>query len=271
MLRTPLPTRSTSLLHGADRGAPAWVDLGTTAGTATAARFYCGLFGWSVVARHRPLDDSIGYWTFRQGGRDVGGLAPAKEATWTVYIAVADVDATAGTVADNGGEVLVGPMTVEAGRMAVCADPCGASFVVWQPDRDAGADAGIEAEDEADSFTAYQLACRDVERAKRFYGAVFGWDAKTTPLAGGSSYTEFVLTGTERRVAGMVEMDERWQAGGPARWMFHLEVRDTDRTAARAAELGGRVSVAPFDLPHVGRLAVLNDPERAVFSVLQAA
>jgi uncharacterized protein len=265
MNRTPLATRSTSLLHCADRGAPAWVDLGTTAGTATAARFYCGLFGWSVVARHRPLDDSIGYWTFRQGGKDVGGLAPAKEATWTVYIAVADVDATACAVADNGGAVLVGPMSVDAGRMAVCADPCGASFVVWQPDRD------DDVEDETASSMTYQLACRDVDGAKRFYGAVFGWDAKTTPLAGGSSYTEFFHPGTDRRVAGMVEIDDRWQADLPARWMVHLEVGDTDRTAARAAELGGKVTVAPFDLPNVGRLAVLNDPERAVFSVLQAA
>jgi uncharacterized protein len=48
-------------------------------------------------------------------------------------------------------------------------------------------------------------------------------------------------------------------------------VSDTDQTAARAAELGGMVSVEPFDLPNVGRLAVLNDPEHAAFSILQAA
>jgi predicted enzyme related to lactoylglutathione lyase len=242
--------------------------LGTTAGTASAARFYCGLFGWSVVARHRPLDDSTGQWTFRQGGRDVGGVAPAKEATWTVYIAVTDVEATARAVADNGGAVLVGPMTVDGGRMAVCTDPCGASFVVWQCDRDAG-----EAPEDADDGSAvtYQLACRDVDGATRFYGTVFGWDARTTPLTGGSSYTEFLDPGTGRRVAGMVEIDRRWRLDVPARWMLHLQVGDTDRTAARAAELGGRVSVPPFDLPNVGRLAVIDDPERAVFSVLQAA
>lgn len=254
-------------LHCVDPGAPAWVDLGTTAGTTTAARFYCSLFGWSVVARHRPLEDPVGYWIFRRGGKDVGGLVPAKEATWTVYMAVTDVDAMARAVTDNGGAVLVGPMTVDVGRMVVCADPMGASFVMWQPDQDAE----VDAEEEAGSVTSYQLACRDIDAAKRFYGLVFGWEAKTTLLAEGSTYTEFFHAGTERRVAGMVEMDERWQRDVPARWMLHLEVSDTDRTAARAAELGGIVSVAPFDLPNVGRLAVLNDPERAVFSVLQAA
>jgi uncharacterized protein len=267
MNHTPLATRSTSPLRCSDRGAPAWVDLGTAAGTATAAKFYCGLFGWSVVARHRPLDDSNGYWTFRKGGKDVGGLAPADEATWTVYIAVADVDATACAVADNGGTVLVGPMAVDAGRMAVCADPLGASFVAWQPDRDEDDAVGSS----GTSSTSYQLACRDVEAAKRFYGAVFGWDARTTPLAGRSSYTEFLHPGTERQVAGMVAMDSRWRGDLPARWMVHLAVGDTDRTAARATELGGRVTVAPFDLPNVGRLAVIDDPEHAAFSVLQAA
>jgi predicted enzyme related to lactoylglutathione lyase len=253
--------------HSADLGAPAWVDLGSPAGTTTAARFYCGLFGWSVVARHRPLEDPVGYWIFQQGGKDVGGLAPAEEATWTVYVTVTDVDAMARAVTGNGGAVLVGPMTVDAGRMVVCADPLGASFVMWQPDRDAE----VDVEDEAGSFTSYQLACRDADAAKTFYGAVFGWEAKTTVLAEGCTYTEFFHPGTERTVARMVEMNERWPTDVPASWMVHLEVSDTDRTAARAAELGGMVSVAPFDLPNIGRLAVLNDPERAVFSVLQAA
>jgi uncharacterized protein len=271
-IRGLAPVRSKgSMADAAPMSRTPLATLGTTAGTATAARFYCGLFGWSVVARHRPLEDSTGHWTFRQGGRDVGELAPAKEATWTVYIVVADVDATACAAADNGGAVLVGPMTVDSGRMAVCADPCGASFVLWQPDRDADGEAHDEPDGDAGSGTTYQLACRDVDGAKRFYGAVFGWDARTTPLTGGSSYTEFFHAGTERRVAGMVEIDERWQLDVPGRWMVHLHVGDTDRTAARAAELGGRVSVAPFDLPNGGRLAVLNDPERAVFSVLQAA
>jgi predicted enzyme related to lactoylglutathione lyase len=249
-------------------GAPAWVDLGTRAGTTTAARFYCSLFGWSVVARHRPLEDPVGYWIFQQGGKDVGGLAPATDATWTVYMGVTDVDAMAQAVTDNGGAVLVGPMTVvDTGRMAVCADPLGASFVLWQPDQDSE----VDVVNETGSFTTYQLACRDVDAAKRFYGSIFGWEAKTTPLADGSTYTEFFHPGAERSIAGMVGVNERWDEDVPPRWMIHFAVTDTDRTAARAADLGGMVSVAPYDLPNVGRIAVLNDPESAAFSVLQAA
>jgi predicted enzyme related to lactoylglutathione lyase len=261
-------------LRSVEPGAPAWVGLGTTKETGTAARFYCGLFGWSVVARHRPLDDSVGYWIFRQDGRDIGGLAPDGGSAWTVYMSVSDVDVTAQAVTDHGGVVLEGPMTiVEAGRLALCADPLGATFVLWQPDGDSeGA-----AVDEAGSCTWYQLTCCDAEVAGRFYGAVFGWEARTIGLAGGSTYTELFHPGTERRVAGMLELNEPRRADvrdGPnarSQWMIHFAVTDADHVAARAAELGGVVSVAPFDLPDVGRIAVLNDPESAVFSVLQAA
>jgi uncharacterized protein len=59
-----------------------------------------------------------------------------------------------------------------------------------------------------------------------------------------------------------------WLTDSPS-WMIYFAVADTDLTAARAAELGGTVSVEPFDLFNVGRVAVLNDPEGASFSILQ--
>jgi hypothetical protein len=67
----------------------------------------------------------------------------------------------------------------------------------------------------------------------------------------------------------MVQMDELWPEDIPPHWMIYFAVADTDLTAARAAELGATVSVEPFDLFNVGRVAVLNDPEGASFSILQ--
>jgi hypothetical protein len=66
----------------------------------------------------------------------------------------------------------------------------------------------------------------------------------------------------------MMPMDESWPAAVPAHWMVYFAVDDTDATAAKAAELGGQVSVPPTDIPP-GRFAVLNDPQGAVFSVLK--
>lgn len=252
-------------------GAPAWGDLGTAAGTVVAARFYCSLFGWSVVARHRPLDDRVGYWTFQQDGTDVGGLAPARDAAWTVYIAVPDVDAVARAVVDNGGTVLAGPMTVDAERVVVCGDPCGATFVVRQSDQGGEPHAGDQFGEEAVPMAPYLLACRDVEAAKVFYAAVFGWEAVTTHVAGESTYAEYFRPGSGRCVAHMVEIEGRWPEDVPAGWMPHLPVADTDGTAARAAELGGTVAVAVVEFPTIGRLAVLRDPEGAAFAVSQPA
>ena len=66
-----------------------------------------------------------------------------------------------------------------------------------------------------------------------------------------------------------MRFDELWPDDIPPHWTLYFAVADTDLTAARAAELGATVSVAPFDLFNLGRVAVLNDPEGASSSILQ--
>ena len=56
----------------------------------------------------------------------------------------------------------------------------------------------------------------------------------------------------------------------PSHWMMYFGTADTDATAARVKELGGVVSVEPFDLS-AGRVAVLNDPTGNAFSVIRFA
>jgi uncharacterized protein len=254
-------------------GAPAWVDFGTVAGTSAAARFYCSLFGWRVVARHRPLDDSVGYWVFSDHGTEIAGLGPAREAAWTVYVAVTDLDATALAVTAGGGSVVFGPTTVDdLGRMALCQDPEGATFAIWQGDQapQPGSMASAAAAPTSPGPACFQLVCRDVERATRFYEAVFGWTAGSAPGPADSAYVELHHPFTRQPVAGVVEIDERWD-DVRAHWTAPFTVADLDDCTTRAAALGGRVSVAPFDVPRVGRMAVLNDPEHAPFAVMQAA
>ena len=66
-------------------------------------------------------------------------------------------------------------------------------------------------------------------------------------------------------------MNEQWPEEIPAHWMAYFAVVDADAAARKVAELGGTVSVEPFDLPDVGRIAVVNDLEGAVFSVMAPA
>lgn len=260
-------------MQRAETGAPAWVDLRTTAGTADAARFYCSLFGWTVVARHRPLDEPAGYWVFQHGDVAVGGLATDDDDSWTMHVRVADVRATALAVAAHGGIVVAAPVrTLDGGRMAVCADPEGARFAVWEsPGGEDEADPGRAVAVSSPSAPGYQLLCTDAVAAADFYGAVLGWDTEVVPCAEGARCARFLHPDTGRPVGMAVEVASGTPGHPPARWTVHLTVTDADEAVARAAELGATVSVAPFNLPDGGRVAVLDDPEHATFSIVQAA
>ena len=251
-------------------GTPSWVDLGTPDRDGAAA-FYGGLFGWTAEDIS-PGEDAGGYRVLRLGGADVGGLGPQQgpATAWAAYVAVDDADAALAHVGELGGSVLMGPIDVfTQGRMAVVADDQGAPISLWQ----AGDNQGADLKGEPGSFSRIELSCPDAARAKTFYGGLFGWTAQSYPYGDGgtSSYTEFATAGSGTVVAGMIQAPDQWRTEGPAAWAVYFEVADTDATTARAVELGGSVSVPPFDIPHVGRVAVLADPYGAGFTVLTRA
>jgi uncharacterized protein len=245
-------------------GTPSWVDLASP-DLVVSARFYGGLFGWETASRG-PAYLTGGYLTFQVEGRDVAGLAPLgaseESPAWTMHVAVRDVDEVEAVVVSNGGATLVAPADVrDEGRTALFADPTGAVFGVWEARNHAGADlVGVPG-----SMCWGQLASRNIDASKRFYGAVFGWRSLTSPYET-STYTRFRLDG--REVAGMVEMDRSWPRGLPSHWMPYFAVDDCDAVAALATELGGDVPVEPYDMESIGRAAVLGDPHGAVFTVL---
>jgi uncharacterized protein len=244
-------------------GTPAWVDLASP-DMVVSARFYGGLFDWDT-ARRGPVELTGGYLTFQVQGRDVAGIAPlAGDAipAWTSYMVVRDADEVEAAVVSNGGATLEAPSDVlDLGRTALLADPTGAVFAIWQPQEYQGAD--LLGTTGALCWT--QLASRNIEAAKRFYNAVFGWQGFTTPYET-STYTRFHLDGCE--VAGMIEMDRSWPRDLPSHWMAYFAVDDCDEVAERAIALGGDVAVEPYDMPGMGRAAVLGDPHGAVFTVL---
>ena len=126
------------------------------------------------------------------------------------YITVADADATAARVGELGGRSSSQPMDVmTAGRMAVCTDPAGAAFSLWQAGDHAWARAWPTSRA---AFAWNELMTDDVEGAKAFYGALFGWEAET--VAGAMPYTEFKLDG--RSVAGMMAKPPDHAGRGPA-------------------------------------------------------
>ena len=265
-------------------GVPCWVDTSQPDPEAT-VDFYSGLFGWEFRDAMPPGSEGK-YFIAQIRGGDVAGVGSIPEgappqAMWNTYVWVDSADETATRVRDAGGTVGMEPFDVgDAGRMAVCIDPEGAAFCVWQAKENKGA----RIVNEHGSLNFNDLNTRDVEGAKSFYGTVFGW--QTLELGGGfemwtlpgyGDYLERLNPGMRK---GMAEMGapagfedvvasivpiSADQPDVPAHWNVTFAVDDADAIASKATELGGNVIAPPFDAPWV-RMTVIADPQGATFT-----
>jgi hypothetical protein len=115
----------------------------------------------------------------------------------------------------------------------------------------------------------YELNSQDVEKAKEFYQGLFGWkieQSKVTEMA----YSEIHRGDTA--IGGMMQIDKQWGENWekiPTHWMTYIAVNNCDETLEKITANGGNVCVPAFDAPNVGRMAVVNDPSGATFSVIQ--
>jgi uncharacterized protein len=262
-------------------GVPCWIDTSQPDPDA-ALPFYSGLFGWEFEDVMPPGAPGR-YFMARIRDLDAAAVGSIPEgapqmATWNTYVWVDGADETASKVRGAGGQVVMDPFDVmDSGRMAVFSDPEGAVFCVWQPKEHKGA--GVV--NEAGSLNFNGLGTRDVDAAKRFYGAVFGWQTMTVgggaelwTLPGYGDHLEERDPGLRRRtaefggppgfedvVASINPISDN-EPNTPPHWSVTFAVDDADATAAKATELGGTVIVPPFDAPWV-RMTIINDPQGA--------
>jgi predicted enzyme related to lactoylglutathione lyase len=199
---------------------------------------------------------------FQLRGKQIAGVSalmdPGQPAVWSTYVATDDADAAVARAKDAGGQAIVEPMDVmDAGRMAFVTHPAAGAVGVWQPGRHTGA----ELVNEPGALSWNQLHTRDKDAAAAFYGEVFGW---TPQDFGGMA----VFNLGENGIGGLADMPPGTPDEVPPFWMTVFGTDDTDAAAAKAAELGGQVASPPFDIPDVGRFAVLADPQGVFFGVI---
>jgi predicted enzyme related to lactoylglutathione lyase len=114
------------------------------------------------------------------------------------------------------------------------------------------------------AFSWSELQTSDPEGAKIFYAKLFGWSTRDRETPNGR-YTTCQVG--EQSVAGITKIQPEAPSMQPT-WGTYVTVRNVDETLALAASLGGRTVLSPADIPGVGRMAVLQDPQGALLSII---
>jgi uncharacterized protein len=240
-------------------GFPCWVDLAVRDVDAALA-FYSNVMGWTPGERSGPEFGGYAMW-FRDDvpAAGVGPIDGDSPASWTVYLATHDMDASLQTVADAGGRALSPVMSIgPLGRMAVVADPADAVFGLWE----AADFAGFARISEPGFLDWCDVQSTDVAASRDFLTRLFGYhESVPDPAPPMESYRQLDIAGTPA-IGTMAAF-----AAPVSFWMAYFEVTNADAACGAASAGGGSVLHGPEDTPF-GRLATIADPEGAVFSVI---
>lgn len=245
-----------------------WADAGTT-DLGAAKQFYGEVLGWTFM--DTPMGEGMVYSTAQVGGKRACAIYPQPPQMremgipphWMLYVAVDDVDATAAKVEGLGGKLMMQPFDVMSqGRMAVIQDPTGAAVGLWQAKNHIGAT--IKGAPGAMCWS--ELMTTDTGKAAAFYAGLLGWNAKDSGMPG-MDYTLFQAG--EEQVGGMMKITPQMGPMPPC-WVVYFMVDDCKAAAERATRREGKVLMPPTDIPTVGCISTLQDPQGAVFAILSA-
>jgi uncharacterized protein len=108
------------------------------------------------------------------------------------------------------------------------------------------------------SFCWNELMTRNAERARKFYEQTIGWTFEPMEMPNGGTYWCAMLGG--KPIAGIFSIDAPEFDGVPESWMSYLAVDDVDARVAAAVKAGAKLMKPIFDVPGVGRIAILMEP-----------
>jgi len=240
-----------------------WINM-LTPQPDRARAFFGHLLGWSYFEM-----PGLGHG-MRVGGRDVGGLfdidgpntPPGLTPLIGVMVKVDNVDAVCAKIRSLGGTAKPAFDILEQGRMAVCTDPNGAQFDVWEPKKMHGTDVDSALHGAPCWF---ETLTNDVDRATEFYSGLFDWTPDVMWMPG-YHYTTFKLG--DAYVAGLMRITPEMGTMRP-HWGTYFTVKDVDETARGAVGLGARLCVPARDIPGVGRFCGITSPQGVTFYAIK--
>lgn len=243
-------------------GTPCWADAMFT-DLEGAKSFYGDVLGWTFGEAQSEYGN---YTQAYVDGKAVAAVVPPMpdqegQSAWCLYLASADVEATAAKIRQNGGEVLMEPMQVgDFGSLLLARDPSGVVFGAWQ----AGTHEGFEAKGVPGAYAWAEVFTREPEKSDAFFPAVFGYSAKQME----DPQVDFRMFDVgEDTVLGRMKMTEDFPPEMPPYINVYFAVDDCDVAIKSATELGGVLRFGPMNTPF-GRFAALSDPQGASFSVI---
>jgi predicted enzyme related to lactoylglutathione lyase len=225
-----------------------------------AMEFFGELLGWAY-SEIPGLGHSISV-----GGKSVGGLfdlhgpntPPGLPPVIGVMVKVESADAVCERVQSLGGRTKPAFDIGEQGRMAVCFDPNGGEFDIWEPRKLQGTEVDSTLHGAPSWF---ETLTTDVDRARSFYVDLLGWTPEIQQNSHGS-YTTFNLGGTP--TAGMMTITPE-MGPVPPHWGVYFTVNDIEKSAKRATDLGATLFVPPTNIPDVGRFCGVTSPQGVRF------
>ncbi|WP_260220853.1 VOC family protein [Streptomyces gossypii] len=233
---------------------------------APAQEFYSTVLGWTF----RP-DESLGeeFSVAMADGETVAGVAAVTPTigvavAWTPYFYVDGADPVAARIWERGATMAIGPMRLGNGRVALAADPAGATFGFWQGQ----VRHGWRAEDSPPP-AQLELRTRDAFAAAIFYGEVFEWAANRPDHCDVDYQHGAVVVRVGQHTVATLRGGGVESAPDPKirpRWHVCFTVDDVEAAVRAAVKAGGTVTEEPSN-GLGGRSAGLRDPDGGLFTV----
>jgi predicted enzyme related to lactoylglutathione lyase len=241
-----------------------WYELLTTDMPAAAA-FYADVVGWAVKDASSA---ELAYALLTAGDAPVVGLMDLPEegvrmgATprWLGYVAVDDMDARAAQIRRLGGAILVSPTDSNIGRIAVVADPQGATFALV-----AGLTYGQSqpsGSNQPGHVGWHELLAEDRSKVFPFYGELLGWQKANAETDPADLYQLFSAGG--HTIGGMLT---KLPSVSQPCWFHYFNVDDVGAAARRVNAGGGCVLQGPVELPDDCWIVRCADPQGALFAL----